>query len=180
MKGNWAAAIKECDTLEKFNYLALSLARERRRSNSHDGFAKEVALEAKRRRYTYIGDRETGSYVEVTPEEYTAVMKELDYREHRESWKRLHKRAKKTKIEGVLAAWEIWVYRQTAAENVGALLVLDFRKRVNNKTIYEMDMVPQSLYERLFQNGAKEVLDNIYRMFGSQTDTETRNWKDAI
>jgi|SRR6185437_211883 len=180
MAEDWAGALKDCDTIEKFNGLALALARERRARNPNDGFAKAVAEEAKKRAYTYTGDRIEGFYVDLTKEEIAAVMAELDRRERRESRKRLFKKAKRTKIPMVTAAWEQWVYKSSTNAELGALLVVDYRKRKDNRYLYEFEMVPRDLYRRLFDKDAESVLENIYRMFGGQTENEVHNWKEAI
>lgn len=178
MTEDWVGALKDCDTVERFNGLALSLARERRARNPKDGFAKAVATEAKKRGYTYTGDKENGFYVELTREEYDTVIAELKRREHREHFRRFVKKARKTRVPLVSAAWEQWVYRGEA--ELGALILLDYRQRAGNSFIYEFDKVPRNLYLRLFGNDAKASLDNIFRMFGNQTEAQSRNWGEAF
>lgn len=60
----WTEALKECETVEAYNALAVSVARDRRSTDPQDGFAKLVVTEAKRRGYRWVGDRSTGCYIE--------------------------------------------------------------------------------------------------------------------
>lgn len=176
----WREALAECDNIEKFNDWALPAARDRRAKNPQDGFARMVAAEAIHRGYRYTGDRLTGCYVDLEPGDYQMVVAELERREHKESVKRLWKRVRSTKVSMVKAAWEEWIYKAESAEGIGALVIQDLRKRKDNRYFYEFDMVPETLFKRLFQADAKEALKQIFTIFGSQQETETRNWKEAI
>lgn len=158
MANQWHEALAECDTLEKFNEWALPLARERR-----GDFARAVAAEAMRRKYTWIGDRQTGSYAEVTPEEYAAVLAELDRRERNQMKKRLYRQCRATKVKFVHAAW-----MQDHIEDVGVMVVLDFRKK-DEKSAREFEGVPRKLFDQLFQKGADLALRNLYKMLEDVT-----------
>ena len=180
MPEDWYGAIAECNTVEVFNDFALSLARDRRKKDPNDGFAKAVAKEAQRRKYTYIGSRDNGFYVDVTPTEHKVVMNTIDELERKEDRKRLLKMARKTRVPMVQAAWEEWVFNASAAKNMGTLLILDFRKRKDNKCIYQFDMVPEELFLKLFEADAKSTLKQIYTIFKGQERTEIHNWKEAF
>lgn len=173
----WAQGIAECDTVEKFNQLAVSTARDQRKTNPE--FARLVVAEAKKRRYTWMGERESGWYIEVTPEEITSIMARLDYKDRKDQRDKMRKMLRKTKVEMVSASWDFWEYGQGV--DLGAMLITDFRKRKNNLVIYEYDRVPKDLYFQLFTKDAKMTLTNIYRMFSDQIGpVEIRNWKEAI
>lgn len=172
----WKEALADCETVEKFNFLAVATARDQRKTNPE--FARLVVAEARRRKYTWMGDRDSGWYVDVTPEEHVAMMDRLKSIEHREQRQRMRKLLTKTKVELVSAAWEVWVYGH--GDDLGAMLITDFRKRKDNRVIYEFDQVPKDLYFRLFTKDAKMTLSNIYKMFDHQLQPELRNWKEAI
>lgn len=172
---DWAGALAECDSLERFNDWALPTARELR-----GGFARLVATEAIKRGYRYFGDKDTGLYVDLTPEDYQMVIAELENRERKESMKRLWKQVRKTRIPMVMAAWEEWVYKSSAAESLGVMVIQDFRQRKDNDFLYEFDQVPETIYKRLFQSDAKDALKQIYTIFAGQGQTEIRNWKEAV
>jgi len=177
----WTDALAECDTPELFNRLAVATARDRRKLNPRDQFVAFVAAEAKRRKYTWIGGKDDGWYVDVTPAEREVVMEHLRKIEKREdSGKKtqdakMRKLLRKTRIEFVSAAWEEWVYGG-ALDNHGPLLIMDYRKRVNNQMRYEFDRVPRELYQRLFGKDAKTTLTNIFRMFQPVAEPEVREW----
>jgi|HubBroStandDraft_1064217.scaffolds.fasta_scaffold73164_3 hypothetical protein len=175
---DWKGALAECLDVDSFNALALSLARDRKKAGDLVP-ARLVAIEAKKRGYTYTGDAETGCYVDLTPEEYAAVMTKLTKLELREQFKRMSKKLENTRVKGVKAAWEEWVYGATTADGVGGLLLIDLRRRKDNLMIYEFDMVPKALFSRLFYSDAKEALKQIYTIFAGQAEPEIRNWKEA-
>jgi hypothetical protein len=169
----WSEALAELTTVEMFNQCALALARERRGE-----FARFVAAEAVRRGYRFHGDRESGYYVDVAPEEYDRTMQELERREHRQCTKRLSQSLRKTRIPQVKAAWEEWVYKG-AEDNVGALLILDFRK-ASSDHLHEFDSVPESLYRKLFEPDAEQVLRQIVTIYKGQNSGEVRDWRNAF
>lgn len=179
MSEDWQGAIKECETVEQFNTLALDLARERRKRNPSDGFARAVAAEAVKRKYTYIGNRETGYYIDVTEEERAVVMAKIDKLDKADGRKRLMRALKPTRVKQVQASWEEWIFKGSAAENLGALLIIDFREGKDNQCVYEFDMVPKELYLRLFTSDAQTTLKQIYTMFRGQSETEARNWRET-
>ena len=171
----WREALAECDNIDKFNGMALPLAREKR---GH--FARFVAGEAKRRGYLYIGDKSEGFYAWTTPEQYATMMKELDRRDRRECNKRLRKALRSIWVSQVQASWEEWVYKTSGGASLGTILILDFRKRKDNLGIYEYDQVPRELFERLFQPDAKVALAQIYKMYAGQESKEVRDHREAF
>lgn len=178
---DWAGALAELADVESFNNLALALARERKTRNKFDtGPAKLVVAEAERRGYTWQGSKDDGFYIDLTPDDQAIVFAELERRERRECSKRMRKLMRKTKIPQVQAAFEPWVYKSNAEEELGALMVLDFRKRVGNQYVYEFDEVPERLYKRLFERDAADAWKQIQTVFAGQQLGELREWRKAI
>ena len=165
----WREALAECDTLEKFNEWALITARERKVEDSQ-GFVRAVASEAKRRGYTYVGNKETGYYVEYTQEEVAAVDRELDRLAQKKEWGRLTRRMKPTAVRAVIAGWEErpGLPAADAVDDFGNMLILDYRRRKDKQCIYRFHMVPRGAYLRLFEPDAKIALKQLYTIFAGQ------------
>jgi hypothetical protein len=176
MAEDWDGFLAACDDIETFNMIALPIARERRRADPNDGFAKRLVLEAKRRGYTYYGSPTEGWYSGVPPADVEMVYTELERRQKRDRMKDLQKSSRRTKVPLVSAYWREQDYLDGHVR--GYLALWDYRERTGNRLFYEFHDVPEALYKRLFEKDAKETLANIYRMFHEQPELQALGKED--